>query len=290
MNAQVTLSKSGGFSISIGGISFAIYINNTALMETLRSRYRWFESPGSADYEISVTVLPFGELIARGRDTSETVSPQVEVVKSEDKFIIRRADNPFDALVDTSLKKVSVRMWNSQYCFDSFLRILLTLILTDDNGLLLHAAAVSDGKRGLVFFGPSGSGKTTVARLSASRTILTDELALIRSHNGGYRVYGTPFWGEFTPGRSNSQAGLSNLYALKKAGANRLVPVDRVRAVSELYRCVLFFSNEAHLLSRILDTCVSLVNAVPVNELHFLPDPSFWQVVNGQSREEYHHA
>ncbi len=289
MNKQDSSSRGGGFSISIGGIAFAIYLNDATLLETLRTRYRWFESPGSAGYEIRVTVLPFEEL-TRGQDTPQTIAPQVEVVKSEDKFIIRRADNPFEALVDTSLKKVSVRMWNSQYCFDSFLRILLTLILTDDNGLLLHAAAVSDGKRGCIFFGPSGSGKTTVARLSAGRTILTDELALIRSHDGGYRVFGTPFWGEFTPGRSNSHADLSNLYALKKAGTNKLVPVDRVRAVAELYRCVLFFSSEANLLSQILDTCVSLVDSVPVHEIHFLPDPSFWQVVNGQSQEEYHHA
>ncbi len=135
------------------------------------------------------------------------------------------------------------------------------------------------GERGSVFFGPSGSGKTTVARLSTGRTILTDELALIKPHNGGYRVCGTPFWGEFTPGRSNARAKLGGLYSLKKAERNYLVPMDRVQAVAEIYRCVLFFSDDSYLLSRILDTCCALADAVPVQALHFLPDPSFWQVV-----------
>jgi energy-coupling factor transporter ATP-binding protein EcfA2 len=161
--------------------------------------------------------------------------------------------------------------------------MLFTLLLAHEGGLLLHASAISEGERGSVFFGPSGSGKTTVARLSAGRTILTDELVIIKPHNGGYRAYGTPFWGEFTPGRSNTRAELMGLYSLKKAGRNYLVPMDRAQAVAELYQCVLFFSDDSNLLGRVLDSCCTLVDAVPVYELHFLPDPSFWQVVGARS-------
>ena len=181
-------------------------------------------------------------------------------------------------------------MWNSQYCFDSFLRIFYTLILAEEGGLLLHASSIGDGGKGNVFFGPSGSGKTTVARLSQGRTILTDELALIKPWNGGYHVFGTPFWGEFTPGRSNIQAELSGLYLLRKAQRNSLVPLDKVQAVMELYQCVLFFGYETPLLSRILETCCALVEMVPVYELHFRPDPSFWQVVNEGRKERRHHV
>jgi hypothetical protein len=56
--------------------------------------------------------------------------------------------------------------------------------------------------------------------------------------------------------------------------------MDSVQAVNELYQCVLFFSDEHELLSRILETCCNLVDKVPVRELHFLPVPSFWAVVN----------
>ena len=134
--------------------------------------------------------------------------------------------------------------------------------------------------RGSVFFGPSGSGKTTIARLSAGRTILSDEMVIVKPHNGGYRVYGTPFWSEFSPDRSNTRAELDGLYSLKKDQRNSLRSLDKVHAAKNLYQCVPFFSDDGQLQSRILDTCRTLVDTVPVYELHFLPDPSFWQVLN----------
>lgn len=281
MFTQEASSSIQRFSICIGGISCAIVSQQGKFLDLLRTRYRWFESTVPVEYEIIVQVVPIKEFEAE-RNTGRTT--QIKRMNSEDDYIIKRTDNPFEALVNTSSKRVLVKMWQNSYCFDSFLRMFFSLVVTSGGGLMLHASAVSNGKQGSVFFGPSGAGKTTIARLSEGRTILTDELAIIRPHDGGYHVHGTPFWGEFTPGRSNALATLSGLYSLRKAEVNGLVPMDRVQAVTELYRCVLFFSDEAHLLSRILDTCCSLVEAVPVYELHFLQDSSFWQVVDERSQ------
>jgi len=244
----------------------------------LRARYQSFESLDPATYEILVQLVPLFDLSFDNMGDLSRI--EVKRISTGDDYIIRRKDNPFVAMVNTLSRKALVKMWDSEYCFDSFLRIFYSLILADEGGLLLHASSTSDRGRANVFFGPSGSGKTTVARLSQDRTVLTDELAIIKPWDGKYQVYGTPFWGEFTPGRSNAQAELNGLYSLKKDQRNSIVPLDKIRAVMDLYRCVLFFSDDSQLLSRILDTCCAVVDKVPIYELHFRQDPSFWEVLN----------
>ena len=284
LDTQHIPSGTRKLSISIGGIRCAIICHDTGFIDLLRARYQWFESPGPAVYEILVRLVPIEDL------TLENVRmpshPLIKKVNSGENYIIKQAGNLFIAVANTFSKKVLVKMWKSEYCFDSFLRILFTLILTDERGLLFHASAVSENGRGSVFFGPSGSGKTTIARLSSGRTILSEEMVIIKPHNGGYRVYGTPFWSEFTPDRSNARAELDGLYSLKKDQANSIVSLDKLRAATNIYQCVPFFSDDGQLQSRILDTCRTLVDAIPVYELHFLPDPSFWQVLNEHSSGE----
>jgi hypothetical protein len=265
-------------SISIGGIRCAIICYDTNFIDLLRARYQWFESSGPAAYEILVKLMPVGDLTADNARASSRVL--IKKVNSGDNYIIKQADRLFVAVANTSSNKVLVKMWKSEYYFDSFLRILFTLILSDKKGLVLHASAVSKNGRGSVFFGPSGSGKTTIARLSSDCTILSEEMVIVKPHNGGYRVYGTPFWSEFTPGQSNVRAELDGLYSLKKDQTNNVTLVDKSLAATDLYQCVPFFGDDGQLQSRIYDTCRTLVDAIPVYELHFLPDPSFWHVLN----------
>jgi len=264
-------------TISIGDIRCSIHSENSGFLGMLRARYESFESLEPATYEILVQLVPFPDLTSGNIEDISRID--VKRISTEGVYIIRRKDNPFVATVNTLSRKVQVKMWESEYCFDSFLRIFYSLTLVDEGGLLLHASSASDGGRANVFFGPSGSGKTTIARLSQGRTVLTDELAIIKPWGGRYKVYGTPFWGEFTPGRSNVQAELAALYSLKKAQKNSIVPLDKISAVMDLYRCVLFSSDDSQLLSQILDNCYAVVDKVPIYELHFRQDPSFWEML-----------
>jgi hypothetical protein len=278
LDKQHIPSGNGKLFISIGGISCSIICQAPFFLDLLRARYQWFESSGPADYEILVRLLP--EELAL-EINSRPVPPLIKKVKSGDNYIIKQPDMLFVAVANTFSRKVLVKLWKSEDCFDSFLRMLFTLILTAERGLLLHASAVSENGRCSVFLGPSGSGKTTVVRLSDGRTVLSDEMVIIKPHNGGYRVYGTPFRGESIPDRSNARAEIGGLYLLKKDRKNSLMSLDEGQASAGLYQCVPLFSGDSQLQSRILDACRTLVATVPVHELHFLPDPSFWQILNG---------
>jgi hypothetical protein len=278
LDTQHIPSGTRKLSISIGGIRCAILCHDTSFIDLLRARYQWFESSGPAAYEILVKLMPVEDLTADNARASSRIL--IKKVNSGDNYIIKQADKLFVAVANISSNKVLVKMWKSEYYFDSFLRILFTLILANKKGLVLHASAVSENGRGSVFFGPSGSGKTTIAQLSAGRTLLSDEMVIIKPHNGGYRVYGAPFWSEFTLGQSSVRAELDGLYSLKKDHMNSLMSLDRMQALLNLYQCVPFFDDDSQLRSRILDNCRTLVDAIPIYELHFLPDLSFWQILN----------
>ena len=284
--AQQISARTERFYISIGGISCAIISQDISFLDQLRERFGSAEPAGKVAYEIILILASYQDFLVD--DDKQPRHPSISRVKSGNNYIIRQVDNPFLAIVNTLSGKVLVKMPRDLNSFDSFLRILFTLILIDDKAVLLKASAVSENGQGSVFFGPSGSGKTTVARLSQGHTLIADDLVIIKPHNGRYRVYGTPFWDELTnEGSDNARAELSGLYLLQKDSQNSLEVMDSTQAVSELYRNVLVFSDDGKLLSRIVRACYNLVNTVPVYKLHFRPDPSFWELVRKQNQTAF---
>ncbi len=264
--------------VSIGGIRCAIISQDTGFLNILKARYKWFEASGPADYEILVSPLASEELALE--QIGRPLQSMIEHINSGNNYIIKQAEKPFIAVVNTFTRKILVKLWRSEDCFDSFLRMLFVLILSGDKSLILNASAVSKNGSGLVFLGPSGSGKTTVVQLSDGNSVLSDEAVILRPHNGGFRVYGTPFGGDFIPYRSNVRAEIGGLYLLMKDRQNSIKPLDKVQSLANLYQSVPLFSGDHRIKRRILEACRSLADKVPFYELHFLPDPSFWQVLD----------
>ena len=60
----------------------------------------------------------------------------------------------------------TVRLHPSPYSLDSVLRILHTVLLAGQGGMLMHASSVMLDGRAYLFTGVSESGKTTISRLA----------------------------------------------------------------------------------------------------------------------------
>ncbi len=86
------------------------------------------------------------------------------------------------------------------YYHDSFnhfymvLNEVLSKLLAQHNGFILHASSVSIGDNGIVFLGPSGRGKSTIMNmLKDEMKSLGDDSVIIRKCENDYYLYQTPF-------------------------------------------------------------------------------------------------
>lgn len=166
-----------------------------------------------------------------------------------------------------------------EYSLDSLIRILLSKLLVDRSGFLLHAATVLAEGRAHVFTGRSGAGKSTVASLSPAGSVLTDEISLLRHVEARWQAFGTPFWGEFRAGDINCNAPIAGIYSLVQAMEDRLEPLSPRDALRVLLPNVLFFSGRKPDNEKLLRILTDIVGAIPVYRLYFRRDAAFWRAI-----------
>lgn len=138
---------------------------------------------------------------------------------------------------------------------DSLLRIALSFALARRGGFLCHAAAVD----GWLFPGPSGAGKSTLGRAAPRDRLLADELVGVREG----KLYSTPFWGDFRPGRDNGDRRLEGIFFLDRRAPRGALPLGKAEALVRLLGCVLYFADDACGAARLLARARRLVERVP---------------------------
>ena len=128
---------------------------------------------------------------------------------------------------------------------DSLLRIALSFELAKRGGFLCHSAAVD----GWLFPGVSGAGKSTLGRSVPKKRLLADELVGVV----GTRLWGTPFRGDFLPGKNPVSRPLEAILLLDRHSRPRGVrPVGKATALMHLLQCVLYFGDDPRSGKRLL--------------------------------------
>jgi hypothetical protein len=116
----------------------------------------------------------------------------------EGKIFYFRED--FGIKTDFVLNTIQCFVVENIYSFDSMLRLIFSLVLFTQNGLLLHSSGIVYKNKGFLFVGRSGKGKSTLVKNSVSRNedikILSDELVGVMVINSSVFTYKSPFWGE----------------------------------------------------------------------------------------------
>lgn len=162
---------------------------------------------------------------------------------------------------------------------ENYLRWMVSETVVRRNCVVLHSAGIVRNGKAYVFFGHSGAGKSTVAELSAPMPVLSDDLVLLRKQPDGWHACSTPFAGTFPQHRKEGGVyPLAGLYLLRKSETNSAQPVALPVAVGMLVAAAPFLTDTdrtAHLVPLLQDLCRN----VPVFELRFRKDPSFWNVV-----------
>ncbi len=258
--SHATLGQSTGqqFELSIGRIPLRLHVSDDRMFREASERYHAFAASQNEPFAIYLK----NSFAANGASPEfaydfELHRAALRAFTGESQFV--GANNP--------------------YTLDCLLRILLTWMLLPRAGFLLHAAtAIRDG-HAYLFTGKSGEGKSTVASLAPEGSVLTDELSLVRREDGVWRAYGTPFWGEFRAGDSNTSAPIAGIFRLVQAEENRVTPLRTVEFLRAMIGNVLFFSRQPADSQRLLNIVSLAAQELRGYTLEFRKDRTFWEVL-----------
>jgi hypothetical protein len=172
-----------------------------------------------------------------------------------------------------------------------FLRILYALLAEAHGGLMLHCAGIMAQSGAHLFIGQSGSGKSTAASLSRGRgVVMNDDLIVLRPEKDCWIAYGTPFWNFETFDRDGqtSSAAVAGICTLIKDLDVYLEPLSTAAAVAALIGSCPVVNGDPGRALDLLTRCRQIVREVPVQQLHFRKDPSFWDMLEASEGRHLH--
>jgi hypothetical protein len=260
--------------IEIGAMPVLVRTSSPEFLAVLEKRYGGFMNPDAEpSFEFDVDVVQPSKL--PGADDADV---DLSVLFQDNRWILERAD--FHAELDPELRRGVIRLAPSPYAIDAAFRVVHSLLLASQGGLLVHASSAVKNGKAFLFAGVSGAGKTTISRLAPpDATLLTDEISYIRREGNGYVAYGTPFAGELAKPGENVRAPLAALYLLAQGPENRIDPISAADATRAVLECVLFFAHDTKLVGKVFDSVCELVQTVPVQRLTFVPDNRVWELM-----------
>jgi hypothetical protein len=163
--------------------------------------------------------------------------------------------------------------------------VYLYHLMASGLGVMFHAVGVIDHGQGYLFAAYGGGGKTTTARLWQGRPdvhVLNDDKVIVRKVDGQFRMYGTPWHGQGGMALAED-APLKRVFILKQAPENSITHLPAVQASALLLARAFSPLWNAASTAYTLQFLDELCQAVPCQELGFLPDSSAVDFVRGLS-------
>jgi hypothetical protein len=268
------------FLLSIGGLAGQLSFGGAApepFLAQVRERYGAFTMPSaphvqrgfSLRLDFEPALPPWGPGDPRAAAHLETIEAHPLKVTATDTTI--KIDR-WDLHVRLTAKKREGRVeWSGSgrcrmnpYALDCLLRVIWSVLLPREGGLLVHSCGLRHAEVGVVFPGESGLGKTTLARKAPDADdVLSDEMiALVRTEEG-WRVHGTPFWGDFARGGISMRSWPMRCLAfLAQRDSVVMSPVTSSDATLRLLACVLCFQTDKAAAERNLALAARLCSEV----------------------------
>ena len=148
----------------------------------------------------------------------------------------------------------------------------MNYLIARRGGLLVHGCGVVDRGKGYLFAGHADHGKSTIAKLWGNKAeVLGDEIVAVIAEDGGCRIYGTPWHGDY-PHVSYGGLPLEKIFFLRHSEKNFVTAVTGATAGSYLLARSFSPLWDREATAFALGAADRLVNQVPCYELGFLPD------------------
>jgi hypothetical protein len=259
------------FCLSIAGKSIGLYIDDESLAEYIKNKYLVYLTNDIPQSHIS--------LFWRECSVDPPLTLPRTIFESE-KITISSdgAKGYYD--FNNRIGELSVSLKNPQIIIENYLRLIYAITIFSSGGLLLHSAGIIRKERAYIFFGHSGSGKTTISRISKKSTVLSDDLVILLPSSNHWVAHATPFWNPIEGQFVHTSASINGLYHLVQDRKVFKVKLSKSKALAELLSNVPIIPLFPEMNNRLLERGLNIINSLPIYALHFLPDSSFWDVID----------
>lgn len=257
--------------VEIGGLGVEVRSRNEYLAEQLRTRYQDYQPVSAERFLAEVEIIS-------GRQNTSLLQQDLHFRQG---VLVYHAPG-CQGYVDPFHKQGLLQMDTDHPLqeVEYYLRVVIALLAFENGGVLFHSAGVVRNGRAYIFFGYSGSGKSTLARLSHRDEVLNDDLLVIMPEMDSWRVYATPFWNQSQRHIAVPHAPLAGLFRLVQDRKVYLEGMESAQGVAEMVSSCPVVSADPSRSQLLMERCQKILDAAPAYRLHFLPDDSFWRVID----------
>lgn len=190
----------------------------------------------------------------------------------------RRADYLIAAEGDYRQAKVSVH--NELALKHALMNLYSSYVVYHQWGLLIHSSCAVDRGKAHMFAGHSGAGKSTAAKLSQPRELLSDEATVVKITPDRITVFNSPFRSELEITGAAESIPLAGIHILYQSVRNQKIPLNKSNGLLNLMDKIFYWSHSPGETGNVLRLLQSLVHTVPVYELHFQKNNTFWELIS----------
>jgi hypothetical protein len=202
----------------------------------------------------------------------------VEIIKKHNQILYRRADYLIE--VDTDFRSAIISVYNDFALKHALTNLYSSFIVYHNWGLLIHSSCAIEKDKAHIFAGQSGAGKSTAAKLSYPRPLLSDEATLVKITSNKVTVYNSPFRSELQADSFEGNVELASVQILYQALQNKRTRSIKSDALLHLMDKVFFWPQSEEETKTIMRLMTKLVKNVPVYELHFQKNNTFWELIS----------
>jgi hypothetical protein len=255
--------------IKIAKHFFQIVINEDNLVNYFNKHFYLIENK-NVQQDMLITIA-----VGYGRPFKDY---EVDITKESNKLYFRRADYLIEVDADYKTAKVSVH--DELALKHALMNLYSSFIVYHNWGLLIHSSCVMESGKAHVFAGQSGAGKSTAAKLSYPRDLLSDEATILKITSGGITVFNSPFRSELESTNFVASSPLASIQLIIQSLQNNRSLLKKSDALIALMDKVFYWHHNSDETRRIIRLLKLLVDQVPVYNLHFKKNNTFWELIS----------
>ncbi|MGM7721196.1 hypothetical protein [Metabacillus sp. Hm71] len=206
------------------------------------------------------------------------VNYHVSIINTENHISFKRDD--YYIKVDLNYKSATIYIHSELALKHALMNLYSSFIVHLNWGILLHSSCVLDKGSAHIFSGQSGAGKSTAAKLSFPRELLSDEATIIKITSNKIMVYDSPFRSELEGSCHSQPHILESIQLLHQSLNNKRIKLSKSSGLITIMDKVFYWTDDPQDTRRIFNLLKLLVNQVPVYDLHFQKNNTFWEMIS----------